>query len=91
MCVCVCKRERERILLCWAPNEALSSLENQQEVYRQRETGGLGCWRQLGMRWWGKWVKKVVQSGLFLYVQGSGVWWTSEVRSPLYVFGFSPM
>lgn len=70
MRVCVCKRERERVLLCWAPNEALSSLENQEAVYRRRETGGLGCWRQLGMRGWGKWVKESCSEWIIFICSG---------------------
>ncbi len=60
--------------MCWATNEALSSLENQEEVYRRRGREGGGVRRQLGLRGRGKGKHKVVRSGIFLYVQGSGVW-----------------
>jgi len=43
------------VCVCWTPNEALSSLEDQEEVYGWRETGGLETARHERV---GKWVKE---------------------------------
>jgi len=68
--VCCCKIKRchrpvktagkkkgkvECVCVCWTPNEALSSLEDQEEVYGWRETGGLETARHERV---GKWVKE---------------------------------